>query len=242
MIPHDDPAAPVPSMRVLVQCPACRRQFDATPLKPGASLRCVCGTVVPIDRAASHEPRVLRCGSCGAPLQADPTTCGHCGSGIAPDDRRRGAVCPACFARLPSGARFCIECATEIRPEALVALPDGVQCPRCRGDLAVRAVEGGSLIECAGCEGIFVDPTLFAVACSEAARRRPSWAARRHEGPRDPHRVAYLPCILCGELMQRRQIPSGSGVIVDHCGDHGIWLDRGEIERTFDFLARDPVI
>lgn len=48
--------------------------------------------------------------------------------------------------------------------------------------------------------------------------------------------VKYLPCPVCAERMNRRQFVPGSGVIIDECRDHGIWLDAGEHHRILDFV------
>lgn len=55
--------------------------------------------------------------------------------------------------------------------------------------------------------------------------------------------VKYIPCLTCGELMQRRQYThSGrsSGTIIDLCRGHGVWLDHEEIERILEFVANAP--
>jgi len=56
--------------------------------------------------------------------------------------------------------------------------------------------------------------------------------------------VKYIPCLACGQLMVRRQFRRGtrmSGVIVDSCRDHGVWLDHDELERIVAFLqAQEP--
>jgi Zn-finger nucleic acid-binding protein len=49
-------------------------------------------------------------------------------------------------------------------------------------------------------------------------------------------RVVYLPCPVCAALMMRRTIATGAGVIVDVCQQHGLWLDRGELEKILAFV------
>jgi Zn-finger nucleic acid-binding protein len=68
----------------------------------------------------------------------------------------------------------------------------------------------------------------------------PDWTARgslhgetRHE---PDTRVVYLPCPVCKALMMRRTIATGTGVIVDTCHSHGLWLDHGELERILAFV------
>ena len=51
------------------------------------------------------------------------------------------------------------------------------------------------------------------------------------KGRRDDWPVAYIPCPLCGTLMLRKLYGKGSGVIIDRCRKHGLWLDGGELGR-----------
>jgi len=37
--------------------------------------------------------------------------------------------------------------------------------------------------------------------------------------------------------MNRKNFGRISGVIVDECGDHGIWLDAGELQKIQHFIA-----
>ncbi len=36
--------------------------------------------------------------------------------------------------------------------------------------------------------------------------------------------------------MMRKSFASGAGVILDRCQAHGVWLDRGELERVLSFV------
>jgi len=50
------------------------------------------------------------------------------------------------------------------------------------------------------------------------------------QGPiKDPG--GYIPCVRCGELMNRKNFSRISGVVIDECSSHGVWLDAGEIEK-----------
>lgn len=50
--------------------------------------------------------------------------------------------------------------------------------------------------------------------------------------------IGYVACPRCGELMARRNFGRTSGILVDTCKKHGIWLDRGELRRVVDYLAQ----
>jgi Zn-finger nucleic acid-binding protein len=48
--------------------------------------------------------------------------------------------------------------------------------------------------------------------------------------------VRYRGCPSCGERMNRRQFMVGSGVIIDECRGHGVWLDSEERERILEYV------
>jgi Zn-finger nucleic acid-binding protein len=51
----------------------------------------------------------------------------------------------------------------------------------------------------------------------------------------------YVPCLACGNLMQRRQFRHAdrpSGIVIDVCKDHGMWFDRNELQAVLAFVRR----
>src|SRR3989304_1414742 len=54
------------------------------------------------------------------------------------------------------------------------------------------------------------------------------------EPPKDI--IEYIPCVRCGKLMNRKNFAKISGVILDECGKHGVWLDAGELEKIRHFI------
>ncbi|MFY0540274.1 zf-TFIIB domain-containing protein [Nannocystis pusilla] len=48
--------------------------------------------------------------------------------------------------------------------------------------------------------------------------------------------VRYRECPRCREVMNRRNFGTISGVIVDECRHHGLFLDAGELEEVEAFL------
>tara|TARA_B100001173_G_scaffold239382_1_gene209126 strand:- start:19 stop:465 length:447 start_codon:yes stop_codon:yes gene_type:complete len=45
----------------------------------------------------------------------------------------------------------------------------------------------------------------------------------------------YRPCPACQTLMNRKLHGKRSGVIVDSCREHGIWLDAGELRQLMEW-------
>jgi Zn-finger nucleic acid-binding protein len=47
--------------------------------------------------------------------------------------------------------------------------------------------------------------------------------------------VKYVPCPVCGQLMNRHNFARISGTIIDTCKYHGVWLDN-ELNRILKFI------
>ncbi len=48
--------------------------------------------------------------------------------------------------------------------------------------------------------------------------------------------VVYIKCPVCAKLMNRVNFGTKSGVIVDRCRDHGVWLDGGDLRHLFEWM------
>jgi Zn-finger nucleic acid-binding protein len=93
------------------------------------------------------------------------------------------------------------------------------------------------LFTCATCAGLWVDaqtlsrikdrPTDFAPLLQV-----PSAAAV----PLD--KVRYLRCPRCQQIMNRIAFGQRTGVILDHCNEHGTWFDADELGRVVDYLMK----
>jgi Zn-finger nucleic acid-binding protein len=230
------------SARYLIACKTCDRQWDVTHVRPGTRVRCLCEALLPVEHVTPRAPRMLRCTSCAAPLQPDASSCTFCGGAITADERRLDSLCPVCYARASSGARHCMECGVKLDPQALRAVPEGASCPRCRRDLRVRSLGEQSVIECGGCGGLFLEPQHFEHLCEQTDAQRAVLSELGNRVPPPPltmadtGRVIYLHCPLCKDVMSRRNFGGGSGVILDFCKDHGVWLDHHELENVLDFI------
>jgi Zn-finger nucleic acid-binding protein len=187
----------------------------------------------------------LRCTSCGANLVEGAKSCGYCNAELALEDRGLSSICPGCWSRLPSRAKHCLECGLAIEPQALTALPSTSACPRCRAKLRARVVEAYSIVECTSCAGLWFSPGTLDRLCERADEE--GLASRVlgspvGVGPVGPEVVRYLPCVVCKELMIRRNFAQCSGVILDLCREHGLWLDRGELERVLEFVRKGGLV
>ena len=162
---------------------------------------------------------MANCENCSAPLSASSITCDYCGSRNDVDLRgiHRYTV------HEPDSSR---------------------SCPRC--DITLRTIniktEGKCYIEqCMECMGLFFDPgeleALIKASVSNVFhidhhRIDNLNKTRRHT----EYGMGYIKCPVCGTLMNRVNFGARSGVIVDRCRDHGIWLDGGELRHLLEWV------
>lgn len=233
---------------LLLACPNCSRQYNATGLEPGSEVRCYCDEVFYVKWPRTLSAEALRCTNCGGSIGVEDKACSYCSASISEADRRQSTLCPGCFTRIEDDSKHCRSCALEIRPQMLSPLPAHRACPRCEGKLRVRSFGSLDVTECAGCLGIWLTPETFKGVTDQA---KTSSGETEHlilgkgseQREKQPDEMRYIPCLVCSELMQRRQYSHNknmSGTIIDMCRGHGVWLDHQEIERILEFLATVP--
>src|SRR5258708_28779953 len=57
-----------------------------------------------------------------------------------------------------------------------------------------------------------------------------------HPDPAGLEKIRYVPCPVCGNLMNRVNFANCSHVVVDVCMQHGTWFDRDELRRIVEFI------
>jgi Zn-finger nucleic acid-binding protein/DNA-directed RNA polymerase subunit RPC12/RpoP len=228
-------------MRLIVACPQCQRQYNATGIQPGRRFRCHCGGEITVRQPKGHSAAVVRCSSCGAPRDKGAAACTHCGADFTIHEQDLHTVCPNCLARVSDRARFCHHCATAISAEFAAGDETPYHCPVCGSDrpLVSRRLtsEQVTVLECEVCAGLWLGLDAFRAMLSQQ-EVQPGNAPRgilapisQQSGPR------YRACVICSQLMVRRNLGrSGSGVIVDLCGQHGIWFDADELAQLMTWV------
>ncbi|HEY6007593.1 MAG TPA: zf-TFIIB domain-containing protein [Geobacteraceae bacterium] len=161
---------------------------------------------------------MANCSNCAAPLPPDSIQCAYCGSRNDIDLK---------------GVHYYTthECESERT------------CPRCTVRLKTLdlKLDGRFLIErCDTCLGLFFDPgelealleatvkNVFVIDRGELA----SIGATRPDG----YGVSYVKCPVCAKIMNRVNFGARSGVVVDRCKEHGVWLDGGELRQLFEWM------
>ena len=156
-----------------------------------------------------------RCKSCSAPLKG--VFCDYCGT--------RNNVDLAHFKPLnirPGQVRPCPVCHT-----AMSTIDVGKKVP--------------FLIErCESCYGLFFDKheldTMIEMSVKGSRNVDLKLLQELTENPRYVDVVAYRKCPVCSKFMNRRNFGGRSGVIMDECAEHGLWLDPGELKQIFEWV------
>jgi Zn-finger nucleic acid-binding protein len=175
------------------------------------------------------EAGMLNCPSCGAAVSQDSPQCQYCHALL------QTVACAKCMGMMFMGSKFCPHCGAGVEQ---VAGGDTVKkaCPRCNTDLMDVKVGTTPLEECGKCGGLWVDVKNFDSICSNAEAQT---AALGLEIPKpveiDAH-VRYLKCPQCSNMMGRMNYAGRSGVVIQVCRPHGIWLDRDEMRQIIEFI------
>ena len=145
--------------------------------------------------------------------------------------------CRSCGAEVEGAA--CTYCGTPAAPETPKApSAGGSACPRCEGStgLVRHFVDGAAVHGCPRCGGLWVpaetlEPLVEAGARMQLPEKDGAQPQRLSGG------VQYLRCPQCSQLMARRNYARVSGILIDACPEHGVWLDAGELQAMRRFVA-----
>ncbi|HEY3914065.1 MAG TPA: zf-TFIIB domain-containing protein [Verrucomicrobiae bacterium] len=176
----------------------------------------------------------LSCPMCGAAVTSDASLCAHCGARLAT------VACPKCFGMMFIGQEFCPHCGAKADRQESSAASKPEACPRCKTNLDAVVIGGSNLRECPYCEGIWTDKETLREICAQQERQAAVLGMATHlpsnENAEMENQIRYLPCPVCGQLMNRVNFAHCSNVIVDVCHEHGTWFDRDELRRIVEFI------
>lgn len=118
----------------------------------------------------------------------------------------------------------------------------GIRCPDCKTPTEVRRVGAGQveLDVCPTCNGLWLEPDELGAVTQRPIFERPNLveiSRNVRAMARLPDRVVYRQCPMCDNVMSRRNYGEVSGIIVDECMRHGMWLDEGELDAIKRFVA-----
>lgn len=117
-------------------------------------------------------------------------------------------------------------------------------CPHCSLNMETIEIEcnGKHQIErCPECFGLFFDKGELDLFLENVVvfRTEPDYlkVSKGLYSKTKVSNIKYVPCPICDEVMTRKSYSLKSGVIVDRCREHGIWLDNGELQKLIEFKS-----
>jgi len=149
--------------------------------------------------------------------------------------------CSFCHAPLPLTGLNCKYCGelNKLNYKSInknVNIISKYNCPLCNDSL----VEVDNIKYCNKCDGLFLceEDLLEIVTNSVEKHKSPNPKILRfiQNNPRDNRKkTQYHPCPVCKIAMQHLNYKKVSGVILDFCEEHGIWLDGGELRQIIEW-------
>lgn len=160
------------------------------------------------------------------------------------------AQCSHCSAPLPANTNLCTYCGTrndiDLHAKQNYKVEQSVSkriCPNC--DIALQTIrlnlEEPFFIErCDVCFGLFFDRGEIEVILHSSVSHVFDINMQHIDNInkdryRSNQKVRYVKCPECRVLMNRVNFGQRSGVVVDQCKIHGIWLDSGELTHLLEW-------
>ena len=161
------------------------------------------------------------------------------------------ANCTNCSAPLPTASIRCDYCGgrndTDLKGVHYYTTHETESariCPRCSIGLKTidLNINDRFLIErCDECLGLFFDPNelesvLEATVANVFTINRSQLNGIKAMKISSEKSAFYIKCPVCSTIMNRVNFGTNSGVIVDRCKEHGVWLDGGELRHLFEWM------
>lgn len=159
--------------------------------------------------------------------------------------------CESCGAALPGSKTLCVYCGTrnKIDLQAIsdytVVRPHSQRWCPCCDKIELETIDVGKgkpfyIEKCSSCGGLFFDNgELEAILEQEVSHvyhiDLEKMKQLIQEVSDETYEIVYRTCPVCKAMMQRKNYGVQSGVIVDQCAQHGIWLDTGELYRLMEW-------
>lgn len=174
----------------------------------------------------------LNCPNCGAGAASDSSICEFCRT------RLKTMACPHCLALMFVGTKHCGHCGRKMIAANKSSDGSSEACPRCKTSLDRLVIGDANLSECHKCGGFWMSAEAFEELCTDRDEQSAVLGYKRPDTARipAPPKVTYVPCPVCGHLMNRSNFARASGVIIDTCKSHGVWFDADELPRIIEFI------
>lgn len=166
---------------------------------------------------------MARCSTCSAPLKANSNQCNYCQ--VRSDVDLRAKYDYSVIDR--SSKRICPDCNIELKTISV-------------NPVKVKNSEKLEIERCDSCFGLFFDPGEIEELLEKSVsnvfeiNKKHMRSINRDRYKKD-QTIKYRKCPICQNFMQRSNYGHRSGVVIDRCHKHGIWLDSGELTHLMEW-------
>ncbi len=158
--------------------------------------------------------------------------------------------CTHCSAPMPVHTTICKYCSTrndvDLKGihEYTVTKPDSERiCPACSISMQTINVAGDGkyyIERCDKCMGLFFDPGELEALIDKSVINvfRIDYKGLDKiikDRSRQSTNIQYVKCPVCSKIMNRLNFAKRSGVIIDRCKAHGIWLEGGQLKQLMEW-------
>ena len=119
---------------------------------------------------------------------------------------------------------------------------ESLACPSCSTALSVIEFDTDPALcieRCNNCHGMFFNPGELEAALESQTHPLvwldPAQLNQIGEDYGFSHEVVYRKCPICAERMSHLNFGRRSGIILDRCGFHGVWVEGGELRRLTEW-------
>jgi len=158
--------------------------------------------------------------------------CTHCSAPLQPNDRN----CKYC------GVRNDVDLHGRVSYSSVEAESDR-HCPNCEIPLETIDLKIGGqfhIERCRTCHGLFFDmgeieEMLEHSVSNDSHINHELLTNVSKDRYKKPDSIKYRKCPVCQSFMARRNFGHRSGVVIDRCPKHGIWMDSGELIHLLEW-------
>ena len=160
------------------------------------------------------------------------------------------ANCHHCAAPLTANTNICPYCGVrndvDLREKHQYILANNDsdrQCPHCHQNLQTIQLNTSpslTIERCQSCFGLFFDQGEIEILLENSVKQTSGINTQlmdniNQERYQGKAHFSYVKCPVCQQFMDRVNFGQRSGVVVDKCNLHGIWLDSGEITHLMEW-------
>ena len=156
--------------------------------------------------------------------------------------------CISCGCRLEGSMTFCPFCGVRADVDLRqihfrdLGEDESMACPQCITPLGVIEFETEPRIRierCTTCHGMFFNPgeieSLLDAQTNPLVWLDPVQIQQIADDFGHEREIFYQKCPMCAERMSHINFGGHSGVILDRCGTHGIWLEGSKLRRLTEW-------